>query len=79
MRHKGFPQIGLGTAEGLDQKGYDLSSSPLQMMLNPDVTVREKGVMEKCTMCNHRIRENKYKAKEEGKTTNGNAIYRSMC
>jgi Fe-S-cluster-containing dehydrogenase component/anaerobic selenocysteine-containing dehydrogenase len=38
----------------------------MRMTLNPDVTVREKGVMEKCTFCLQRIREARYKAKERG-------------
>jgi molybdopterin-containing oxidoreductase family iron-sulfur binding subunit len=41
--------------------------SPLHMQLNPAVSVRAKGVMEKCTFCHHRIREMKDLAKDQGR------------
>jgi len=48
--------------------------SPLHMQLNPAVSVRYKGVMEKCTFCQHRIREMTDLAKDQGRDVNDGEI-----
>jgi len=58
-----FNWFGYGEA---DRKQYAFPE-PLNWQLNPDVTVRGKGVMEKCTMCVQRIREAETRVKTEGR------------
>jgi molybdopterin-containing oxidoreductase family iron-sulfur binding subunit len=40
---------------------------PLNNQLNPDVTVRRSGIMEKCTFCIQRIRRAEDLARSEGR------------
>jgi Fe-S-cluster-containing dehydrogenase component len=58
---------------------YELSwPEPLNMQLNPDLTVRDKGVMEKCTFCIQRIRVAKDKAKMEDRKV-GDDDFKPAC
>jgi len=54
----------------MNNKKFDFNqnSDLSRLVLNPDVTVRERGVVEKCTLCVQRIQEKKLEAKLEGRT-----------
>ncbi|MFN9803801.1 MAG: 4Fe-4S dicluster domain-containing protein, partial [Bacteroidota bacterium] len=45
----------------------EMNDDLTRMVLNPDVTVRSRGVIEKCSFCIQRLQESKLKAKKESR------------
>ena len=63
VRRFNFDSYEMKTAE---ENGI-LTSQHYGVLLNPDVSLRERGVIEKCSFCIQRIMEAKSKAKKEGR------------
>ncbi|WP_425460549.1 Fe-S-cluster-containing hydrogenase [Leptospira ilyithenensis] len=53
----------------LGESTYTFKATPPRNLgLNPELTVRSRGVMEKCNFCSSRVAEAKIQAKNEGRT-----------
>jgi MoCo/4Fe-4S cofactor protein with predicted Tat translocation signal len=66
-------------ANMLTSKGEPMYADNLvRMVLNPDVTVRSRGVIEKCSFCVQRIQEGKLAAKRENRVIRDSDV-KSAC
>jgi MoCo/4Fe-4S cofactor protein with predicted Tat translocation signal len=61
-----------------DRFDYQFNNDLGKMVINPDVTVRARGVIEKCSFCVQRIQEGKLTAKKERRRPLPNEI-QSAC
>jgi len=68
-RADSFPNNQDQTIKGkLDDVVFMMNDDLSRMVLNPDVTVRSRGVIEKCSFCIQRLQAGKLNAKKEDRT-----------
>ncbi len=66
--------VGNLVSEGSTSSQAEMSQRPLEMVLNPEISVRSKGVMEKCNFCVQRTREVREIEKASGRKARDGAI-----
>ena len=66
-RFNWFNYTGSGTLRGNLRDKEGMTGDLRRMVLNPDVTIRSQGVIEKCSFCIQRIQAAKLKAKTENR------------
>jgi molybdopterin-containing oxidoreductase family iron-sulfur binding subunit len=67
-----------GTLTGNLKDKEGMTEDLRRMVLNPDVTIRAQGVIEKCSFCIQRIQAAKLKAKNENRSLNPEEV-QSAC
>jgi molybdopterin-containing oxidoreductase family iron-sulfur binding subunit len=65
--YMGADSFGDNQRDVLEDSVMMMNDDLTRMVLNPDVTVRSRGVIEKCSFCVQRLQEGKLKAKKENR------------
>ena len=63
----------------LDPAVFQMNDDLTRMVLNPDVVVRSRGVMEKCSFCVQRLQDGKLKAKREDRPLKDMSDVQTAC